>query len=104
MTWDLQNYFPCLIAPDLRQRKFEEIRVVVTVALDFYERDKSDLYFDSIAKLLGMASAFNDLDAELYNYTMDWVNSLSRFTLQRTAVDFSAWAVGQACTALRAAA
>lgn len=104
MTWDLHNHFPCLIAPDLREQKFHEIRVVVTVALDFYKSDQWELYCDSVTKLLGMSAAFNGLDDDLYNYTMDWVNALSRFTLQHTVVDFEAWAVGQACSALRAAA
>ncbi|MGM0769964.1 MAG: hypothetical protein ACQEV6_18290 [Pseudomonadota bacterium] len=104
MSWDLHNHFPCLIAPDLRQQKFHEIRVVVTGALDFYKSGQWELYCDSVTKLLGMAAAFSGLDDDLYNYTMDWVNALSRFTLQHTVVDFEAWALGQACTALRAAA
>jgi|GEM_PF-866596 len=104
MSWDLHNHFPCLIAPDLREQKFHEIRVVVTVALDFYRADQWELYCDSITKLLGMAAAFCGLDDELHNYTMDWVNALSRFTLQHTTVEFEAWAAGQAYTVLRTAA
>lgn len=96
MTWDLHNHFPGLIAPDLREQKFQEIRVVVTGALDFYKSGQWELYCDSITKLLGMAAAFSRLDDGLYNYTMDWVNALSRFTLQHTVVDFEAWALGQA--------
>lgn len=104
MTRDLHNHFPCLIVLDLHQQKFQDIRVVVTGALNFYKSGQWELYCDSITKLLGMAAAFIGLDDDLYHYTMDWVNALSRFTLQHTVVDFEAWALGQACTALRAAA
>lgn len=102
--WNLHTHFPCLMAPELRLQKLQEVRVVVDAGLSFHKNGDWDTYCDSITKLMGMATAFNSLDEDLYNYTMDWVNTLSRFSLQRTAVDFPTWAIGQACTALRAAA
>lgn len=91
------------MTPALRQRKLQGIRSVVSVAVHLHKAGEWDDYCDSITKLLGMADAFNELDDDLFNYTMDCVNALSRFTLQHTVVDFEAWAIGQACTALRAA-
>lgn len=102
--WNLHTHFPCLMAPELRLQKLQEVRVVVDAALNFHKNGEWDIYCDSITKLMGMAAAFNGLDDDLYNYAMDWVNALSRFSLQRNAVDFATWAIGQACNGLRAAA
>lgn len=82
--------------PQLRHRKQRSIQSVVNVAVHLHNAGEWDAYCDSITKLLGMADAFYGLDDRLYNYTMDWVNVLSRFSLQRTTLDFPTWAIGQA--------
>ncbi len=92
------------MTPALRQRKHQSVKAVVNVAVYLHKAGEWDAYCDSITKLLGMADAFNELDDHLFNYTMDCVNALSRFSLDHTAPDFNAWAAREACKALRAAA
>lgn len=89
------------MTPALRQRKQQSIQSVVTVAVHLYNVGEWDAYCDSITKLLGMADAFSGLDDDLFNYTMDCVNALSRFTLQHTVTDFNTWAATHASDRVR---
>lgn len=92
------------MTPALRQRKQQSIQSVVNVAVHLYNTGEWDAYCDSITKLLGMADAFSGLDDDLFNYTMDCVNALSRFTLQHTFTDFNTWAATHASDRVRAKA
>lgn len=92
------------MTPALRQRKQQSIQSVVNVAVHLYHTGEWDAYCDSITKLLGMADAFNELDDHLFNYTMDCVNALSRFTLQDAVTDFNTWAATHAPEQVRAQA
>lgn len=88
----------------LRHRKQQSIQSVVNVAVHLFNTGEWDAYCDSITKLLGMADAFNELDDGLFNFAMDCVNALSRFTLQTTVTDFNTWAANNAPEHVRAAA
>ncbi|MDK8463087.1 hypothetical protein [Marinobacter sp. SS13-12] len=92
------------MTPALRQRKQPSIQSVVNVAVHLHKAGEWDAYCDSITKLLGMADALNELDDHLFNYTMDCVNALSRFTLQDTITDFNTWAAIRAPEQVRAQA
>ncbi len=92
------------MTPALRQRKQQSIQSVVNVAVHLYNTGEWDAYCDSITKLLGMADAFNEIDNDLFNFAMDCVNALSRFTLQNTITDFNTWAATHAPEQVRAQA
>lgn len=92
------------MTPVLRQRKQQSIQSVVNVAVHLHTVGEWDAYCDSITKLLGMADAFNELGDGLFNFAMDCVNSLSRFTLQTTVTDFNTWAATHTPKHVRATA
>lgn len=95
---------PIIIPPALRQEKHQHIRVVFDGALHSFHQGEDDTGFDGLIKLQGMAAAFHGLDHSLHQYASDCVTTLMQFLNQRDQPDFTTWAIGQACQALRVAA
>jgi hypothetical protein len=92
------------MTPELRLEKQQHIRVVFDVATDCLKLGETELATDGLTKLQGMRDAFYKVDSDLFWYATRSVNLLIEFIHQDDTRDFNAWAVGQACTALRAAA
>lgn len=92
------------MTPELRKEKEQSVRVVFDLAVFNVKQRDFETSIDGLTKLQGMRDAFYKVDSDLYWYTCRCIRILIEFYHQDDTRDFDAWAVGQACTALRAVA
>jgi len=92
------------MTPELRKEKEAMIRLCFQEAVDAISRGDASVARIRNNQLSGMMSAFRGLDSDLYWLCVRYSGHYYAFIRQQDTRDYNAWAVGQACKALRAAA
>lgn len=92
------------MTPDVRNQKKTIMRLQFQQACEAHEAGDYKLAGLRISQIHQMVSSYVRVDSDLYWYGLNLTITWAEFFLQDDTRDFNAWAVGQACTALRAAA
>lgn len=92
------------MTPDLRNQKQTIMRLRFQQACEAHQDGDYETAAMRITQIHQMVSAYMGIDSDLYWYGLRLTILWGAFFLQDDTRDFKAWAVGQACIALRAAA
>ena len=92
------------MTPDLRNQKQTIMRLRFQEACEAFQEGEYEAAAMRISQIHQMVSAYMGVDSDLYWFGIRLTIVWAEFLLQEETRDFNAWAVGQACTALRAAA
>ena len=92
------------MTPDVRNQKKTNMRLRFQQACEAHEAGDYELAALRISQIHQMVSSYMGVDSDLYWYGIRLSIAWGEFMLQDDTRDFNTWAVGQACTALRAAA
>lgn len=92
------------MTPDIRNQKKTIMRLRFQQACEAYEAGDYELAVFRASQASTIGAAYMGIDSDLYWYGIRLSIAWGEFMLQDDTRDFNTWAVGQACTALRAAA
>jgi hypothetical protein len=92
------------MTPDVRNQKKTIMRLRFQQACEAHQDGHYEEAAQRISQIHQMVSSYMGVDSELYWFGLNLTITWGEFFLQDDTRDFNAWAVGQACTALRAAA
>lgn len=101
-SWQLVSNLS--MTPDVRNQKKTNMRLRFKQACEAWSTGDYELAAYRVSQVSDMAASYMRTDSHLYWYGIRLIISWGEFTLQDDTRDFDAWAVGQACIALRAAA
>lgn len=88
---------------DLRMEKVARMNELAVAACRHWEAGDYDSSMHAGQKLSGFSDAFQGIDSDLFWYGCYVYRRYAEFMVSDVQ-DFTAWVVGHACTALRAAA
>ena len=92
------------MTPDVRNQKKTIMRLRFQQACEAHQDGQYEEAAQRISQIHQMVSSYMGVDSDLYWFGLNLTITWGEFFLQDDTRDFNAWAVGQACTALRAAA
>lgn len=92
------------MTPDVRNQKKTIMRLRFQQACEDHQDGHYEEAAQRIRQIHQMVSSYMGVDSDLYWFGLNLTITWAEFFLQDDTRDFNAWAVGQACTALRAAA
>jgi hypothetical protein len=92
------------MTPDVRNQKKTIMRLRFQQACEAHQDGHYEEAAQRISQIHQMVSFYIGVDSDLYWFGLNLTITWAEFFLQDETRDFNAWAVGQACTALRAAA
>jgi len=92
------------MTPDVRNQKQTIMRLRFQQACEARQAGDYELAALRISHIHQMVSSYMGVDSDLYWFGLRLTILWGEFFLQDETRDFNAWAVGQACQALRAAA
>ncbi|WP_226597887.1 hypothetical protein [Marinobacter nauticus] len=92
------------MTPDVRNQKKTNMRLRFQQACEAWGTGDYELAAYRASQVSDMAASYMGIDSDLYWYGIRLSIAWGEFMLQDDTRDFNTWAVGQACTALRAAA
>ncbi|TVT32206.1 MULTISPECIES: hypothetical protein [Marinobacter] len=89
---------------DVRNQKKTIMRLRFQQACEAHEAGDYELAALRISQISQMSASYIGVDSDLHSYGLRLTIAWAEFFIQDDTRDFNTWAVGQACTALRAAA
>lgn len=92
------------MTPDVRSQKKTIMRLRFREACEAQQDGIYEEAAQRISQIHQMVSAYMKVDSDLYWFGLRLTILWAEFLIQDDTRDFKAWAVGQACTGLRAAA
>jgi hypothetical protein len=92
------------MTPDQRRQKQTIMRLRFQQACEAHHAGDYELAALRISHIHQMVSSYIGVDSDLYWFGLRLTIVWGEFLMQDQTRDFDTWAVGQACTALRAAA
>ncbi|PHQ25488.1 hypothetical protein CLH62_14290 [Marinobacter guineae] len=92
------------MTPDVRNQKKTIMRLRFQQACEAHQDGQYEETAQRVSEIHKMVSSYMGADSDLYWFGLNLTITWGEFYLQDDTRDFNAWAVGQACTALRAAA
>ena len=92
------------MTPDVRNQKKTNMRLRFQQACEAWSTGDYELAAYRASQVSDMAASYIGVDSDLHSYGLRLTIAWAEFFIQDDTRDFNTWAVGQACTALRAAA
>ncbi|MCD1646973.1 hypothetical protein [Marinobacter adhaerens] len=92
------------MTPDVRNQKKTIMRLRFQQACEAHQEGNYEEAAQRISQIYQMVSSYRGVDSDLYWFALNLTITWGEFFLQNDTRDFNAWAMGQACSALRAAA